>query len=82
MKLYVISGLGADGSIFEYIQLPKKFTEIIYIDWEIPNYNESFENYVNRMAEKVDVSEKFCLLGYSFGGIMVQEIHKLKPLIS
>jgi hypothetical protein len=78
MKLYVISGLGADGSIFEYIQFPKKFTEIIYIDWLIPNYNESFENYVNRMAE-VDVSEKFCLLGYSFGGIMVQEIHKLKP---
>ena len=33
MKLYVISGLGADGSIFEYIQFPKKFTEIIYIDW-------------------------------------------------
>ena len=30
----------------------KKFTEIIYIDWLIPNYNESFENYVNRMAEK------------------------------
>ena len=53
MKLYVISGLGADGSIFEYIQFPKKFTEIIYIDWLIPNYNESFENYVNRMAEKV-----------------------------
>ncbi|MGB4447345.1 MAG: alpha/beta hydrolase [Cloacibacterium sp.] len=79
MKLYVISGLGADGSIFEYIQFPKKFTEIIYIDWLIPNYNESFENYVNRMAEKVDVREKFCLLGYSFGGIMVQEIHKLKP---
>ena len=64
MKLYVISGLGADGSIFEYIQFPKKFTEIIYIDWLIPNYNESFENYVNRMAEKVDVSEKFCLLGF------------------
>jgi hypothetical protein len=49
MKLYVISGLGADGSIFEYIQFPKKFTEIIYIDWLIPNYNESFENYVNRI---------------------------------
>jgi surfactin synthase thioesterase subunit len=54
--------------------LPKLSTSIGLI----PNYNESFENYVNRMAEKVDVSEKFCLLGYSFGGIMVQEIHKLK----
>ena len=79
MKLYVISGLGADGSIFEYIQFLKKFTEIIYIDWLIPNYNESFENYVNRMAEKSRCQRKILLLGYSFGGIMVQEIHKLKP---
>ena len=35
MKLYVISGLGADGSIFEYIQFPKSLPEIIYIDWLI-----------------------------------------------
>jgi hypothetical protein len=31
------------------------------------------------MAEKVDDSEPFCLVGYSFGGIMVQEINRLKP---
>jgi hypothetical protein len=31
------------------------------------------------MADRVDESEPFCLLGYSFGGIVVQEINKLKP---
>ena len=31
------------------------------------------------MAEKIDVSEPFSMLGYSFGGIIVQEIDKIKP---
>lgn len=78
MKLYVISGLGADRTVFEFIKFPSKF-EVVFIDWLIPNYNESFKNYVNRIAEIIDTNEKFCLLGYSFGGIMVQEINKLKP---
>lgn len=78
MKLYVISGLGADKNVFEFIQFPSKF-EVIFIEWLIPNYNESFAHYVNRMAENIDENEDFCLLGYSFGGIVVQEIHKLKP---
>ena len=79
MKLYVISGLGADKTVFENIVFPKKFSEIVFIDWLIPEAEETFEHFVRRMAEPVDVSEKFSLLGYSFGGILVQEIHKLKP---
>jgi alpha/beta superfamily hydrolase len=31
------------------------------------------------MSAVIDDSEDFYLMGYSFGGIMVQEIHKLKP---
>ena len=79
MKLYVISGLGADKTVFENIVFPKKFSEIVFIDWLIPEAEETFEHFVRRMAEPVDVSDKFSLLGYSFGGILVQEIHKLKP---
>ena len=79
MKLYVISGLGADKKVFENINFPEKFSEIIFIEWLMPDVNESFENYVQRMSEPINKDEKFCLLGYSFGGIMVQEINKLKP---
>jgi hypothetical protein len=32
MKLYVISGLGADKTVFENIVFPEKFSEIIFID--------------------------------------------------
>ncbi|WP_089753111.1 alpha/beta hydrolase [Chryseobacterium soldanellicola] len=78
MKIYVVSGLGADYKVLERIELSDKY-EIVFIDWLIPRQNEDFSKYVERMAEKIDDSEPFHLLGYSFGGIMVQEINKIKP---
>ncbi|GAE63059.1 alpha/beta hydrolase [Chryseobacterium indologenes] len=78
MKIYMVSGLGADFKVLERIEFPKH-CELIFIDWLIPEKNESFHAYVERMAEKVDDSEPFYLLGYSFGGIIVQEINRLKP---
>lgn len=78
MKIYVVSGLGADFKVLERLEFPEAH-EIVFIDWLIPEQNESFPRYVERMAEKINVAEPFYLLGYSFGGIMVQEINKLKP---
>jgi hypothetical protein len=78
MKIYVVSGLGADFKVLERLEFPEN-CQLIFIDWLIPEKNEAFHSYVERMAEKVEDSEPFCLLGYSFGGIMVQEINKLKP---
>lgn len=77
MKIYVISGLGADFKVLERLQFPKEH-EVVFIDWLIPENDESFNSYVERMAEKIDTSEPFYLLGYSFGGIMVQEINLIK----
>ncbi|CAH0231723.1 alpha/beta hydrolase [Chryseobacterium sp. Bi04] len=78
MKIYVVSGLGADFKVLERLEFPPNY-ESVFIDWLIPESNEPFDDYVKRMAEKVDDSEPFCLLGYSFGGIIVQEINQLKP---
>jgi hypothetical protein len=78
MKIYVVSGLGADFKVLEKIHFSEQH-EIVFIDWLIPHQDEEFLQYVVRMAEKIDVLEPFYLLGYSFGGIMVQEMNKLKP---
>ena len=78
MKVYVISGLGADFKVLERLQFHENL-EVVFIDWLIPEKDETFSHYVERMAEKIDVSEPFYLLGYSFGGILVQEIDKIKP---
>jgi len=77
MKLYVISGLGADYKVLERLEFPSEI-EVVFLDWLMPERNEDFYHYIKRMAENVDDSKPFFLLGYSFGGIIVQEIHKLK----
>lgn len=78
MKLYTISGLGADEKVLEKLTFNEE-VELVHIPWLIPNLNEEFSDYVLRMSAFIDDSEEFYLLGYSFGGILVQEIHKLKP---
>ena len=77
MKLYVVSGLGADFTVLEKIVFPQNM-EVVFLDWMIPSLNENFHHYVKRMADKIDDKEPFSLLGYSFGGIVVQEIDRIK----
>lgn len=78
MKLYIISGLGADEKVLEKLTFDFEI-EPVHIPWLIPEKKEDFHHYIRRMAENIDDSEEFYLLGYSFGGILVQEIHNIKP---
>lgn len=78
MKLYTISGLGADEKVLEKLTFNEGI-EVVHIPWLIPNLDEDFQEYVLRMSALIDDSEEFYLLGYSLGGIVVQEIQKLKP---
>jgi pimeloyl-ACP methyl ester carboxylesterase len=76
---YFISGLGADRRAFKKIVLPPEF-EVRYIDWIIPKRNEPFRDYCLRLAEPIDKTRDFVLIGLSFGGIVVTELtHVLKP---
>lgn len=78
MKLYIVSGLGADFSVLERLDFGKEI-EVQFLDWMIPSKDEAFSDYITRMADRIDDSQPFFLLGYSFGGIIVQEINKIKP---
>ncbi|UOE42268.1 alpha/beta hydrolase [Chryseobacterium suipulveris] len=78
MKLYVVSGLGADFKVLEKLKFPENM-EVVFLDWLIPENHESFGHYIKKMADRIDDSEPFSLLGYSFGGVIVQEIDKIKP---
>lgn len=78
MKLYIISGLGADFKVLEKLNFPEHL-DVVFLDWLIPEKGETFDHYTDRMSEKIDSSEPFALLGYSFGGLIVQEIDKKIP---
>lgn len=83
MHVYLVPGLAADISIFEYIRLPEAEFVVHTIPWKLPNKKESLAEYAKRMCE--EVKHDYCvLIGVSFGGVMVQEMSKylnLKKLI-
>lgn len=78
MKAYFISGMAADERVFKYVRLPEGY-EIVHLTWIPPQKDESLPSYAVRMAERIDTSEPFILVGLSFGGMLVTEIAKRFP---
>jgi len=74
MKIYGISGLGADKRIFDFLSLD---SEITTIDWIEPNKDESIKSYSRRLSNLIDTKNEFCLIGVSFGGLIATEINKI-----
>lgn len=72
MKLYLISGMGADHSVFRYLRL--EGIEVVPLPWLPVTLDESLEDYVKRLAGPVDTGESFALGGLSLGGICAQEM--------
>ncbi len=75
IHVYLMPGMAANPSIFEYIKLPEDQFKIHWLEWFIPEPKESLESYAKRMISKIE-HDNIVLLGVSFGGILVQEMSK------
>jgi pimeloyl-ACP methyl ester carboxylesterase len=73
MKLYCISGMGADGRIFSRLSLPASW-ELVPLVWIEPRRGESLSQYALRLADGIPLGEPFGLLGLSMGGMMAASI--------
>jgi pimeloyl-ACP methyl ester carboxylesterase len=81
VKVYFISGLAADSRVFKNLRLPDGF-EAVYLDWISPEKDEPLRHYAMRLAEKIDRSEKFILVGLSMGGMIAVEIaNNISPVL-
>lgn len=79
MKIYLIPGLGFDQRIFEKLDLGEH--HFSYINWLEPKRNEKLAAYALRMSEFIQKEQKdSVLIGHSFGGIIGQEISKIRPI--
>ena len=67
MNVYTISGLGADESVFDDLTI---CTIPHHLEWIDPKEGENIADYAQRMAQKIDVSQPFALIGLSFGGLI------------
>jgi pimeloyl-ACP methyl ester carboxylesterase len=82
VKIYCLSGLGADQSVFDVLELNGDKIPIQWLDsWT----KESMTSYAKRLCQQVDTSEPFILLGISLGGMLACEmnkfIHPVKTII-
>ena len=76
MKVYFISGLGADQRAFYKIKLPRGY-QSVYLDWITPLANEAFADYAKRFSQSISRDEEFVLVGLSFGGMLASELAKI-----
>jgi pimeloyl-ACP methyl ester carboxylesterase len=73
LNIYLISGLGADRTVFRNLKFGDE-VNLHYLDWIPPKQKESLRAYALRMAEGIDRSVPFVLIGLSFGGMLATEI--------
>ncbi len=73
MRIFAISGLGADKRVFKYLKINSK---IVVIEWIRPLKNERIDNYAKRLIKDTKIDKNDCILGVSFGGLVAVEIIK------
>jgi pimeloyl-ACP methyl ester carboxylesterase len=73
--VYLMPGMAASSLIFENIKLSESDFTIHYLEWMVPQKQESLTSYVSRLSKLV-THENPILIGVSFGGIIVQEMAK------
>lgn len=77
-KVYFISGLGADETVFDNLDL--SFCEPVFLTWIAPLKNESLSDYALRLADGIK-EPAATIVGLSMGGMMASEIVKAHPLM-
>lgn len=75
IHVYFMPGMAANPSIFEHIKLPEDLFKVHWLEWKIPDDDETIEYYAKRMCDEIKHKNPV-LLGVSFGGILVQEMAK------
>lgn len=67
MKIYAISGLGADKRVFKKLNLDYP---VNIIEWYAPNKEKDLNTYAKGLLKQIDLNEQVILIGVSFGGMI------------
>lgn len=77
MKVYFISGLGADKTVFQFLKL--NHAEPVFVEWIAPQKNETLPHYALRLKDAYSMPDDAVIAGLSFGGMLTTEIAKVFP---
>jgi hypothetical protein len=73
MKAYCLTGIGANEEVFHNLNLEFDYVPIV---WSPTSNKESLKDYAKNLCVQVDTSEKFILIGVSYGGMLATEMNK------
>lgn len=76
MKIYCLSGLGADERAFQHFNI--KDVELVHVPWIDFIENESLASYAKRLFDATNPEDNYNLIGLSFGGMIASEWEKIK----
>ena len=80
IQIYLMPGMAASGLIFEHIRLPSEKFELHVLEWKTPQKGYNIAQYANEMCKLIK-HENPVLIGVSFGGLLVQEMAKIIPVL-
>lgn len=76
-KLFLLSGLGADKRVFDFLDFGEH--RLHHVAWIQPRPDDSLSSYAQRLLPQI-TEENATLIGVSFGGMIALEIAKLIPV--
>lgn len=79
MDVYFFSGLGADKTVFQFLDL--SFCNPVFIEWITPLKKETLEGYAIRLKEHYQIPDNAFIAGLSFGGMLATELAKYYPAL-
>ena len=74
--VYLIPGTGSDARLFDALNIEQS-TEVI--EYEIPKKGETMADYARTLAQQIDTSRRFSIIGVSLGGMLAVEMSKYLP---
>ncbi|WP_461452226.1 alpha/beta fold hydrolase [Mucilaginibacter sp.] len=75
IKVFLISGLGADTRLYNNIEIPDEF-EVTPIDWIEPHQTDTLITYAQKIIYQYDIRPNSIVIGTSLGGMIAVEIAK------
>jgi pimeloyl-ACP methyl ester carboxylesterase len=72
--LYLLSGQGSDERIYQEINWDTNQYQTVYIPYLIPERGEAMNTYAQRLAQKIDTTKPYTIIGVSLGGMLASEM--------
>ncbi len=80
VNVYLFPGTGSDARLFSKLELPDGY-QARHVEYPIPQKGETMEGYAMLLAQQIDTTQPFVLVGVSIGGMLCTELaEQLSPL--